>query len=94
MGKTLRGKKTEAFAQGEFVRAFSGFEAQAERRLAILNAAPSLEVLRALRSNRLESLHGNRAGQYSIRINQQWRICFEWSDGQVGPSNVDIVDYH
>lgn len=76
------------------MKAFSGFEAQAERRLAILNAAPSLETLRALPSNRLEALRGDRAGQYSIRINQQWRVCFEWPGGQNGPSNVEIVDYH
>ncbi|MCB1416331.1 MAG: type II toxin-antitoxin system RelE/ParE family toxin [Phyllobacteriaceae bacterium] len=90
----FRDRKTEAFARGGFVKAFSGFEAQAERRLAILNAAPSLETLRALPSNRLEALRGDRAGQYSIRINQQWRVCFEWPDGQNGPSNVEIVDYH
>ena len=76
------------------MKVFSGFEAQAERRLAILNAAPSLETLRALPSNRLEALRGDRAGQYSIRINQQWRVCFEWPGGQNGPSNVEIVDYH
>lgn len=91
---SYRDKKAETFARGGFVKAFSGFEAQAERRLAILNAAPSLDTLRALRSNKLEVLRGNRAGQYSIRINQQWRICFEWPDGQNGPSNVEIVDYH
>tara|TARA_R110002126_G_scaffold85058_1_gene206259 strand:- start:8462 stop:8746 length:285 start_codon:yes stop_codon:yes gene_type:complete len=91
---SYRGKKTPAFANGDFVKAFAGFEAQAERRLAILNAAPSLDTLRALPSNRLERLKGNRAGQYSIRVNQQWRICFEWPDGQAGPSEVEIVDYH
>lgn len=90
----FRDKKTESFAKGEFVKAFSGFEVQAERRLAILNAAASLETLRALPSNRLEALKGNRSGQYSIRINQQWRICFEWPEGDRGPSNVEIVDYH
>ncbi len=89
-----RDRRTERFAQGEFVKAFSGFEAQAAKRLAILNAAPSLETLRALPSNRLEGLKGARAGQYSIRINDQWRICFEWPDGQAGPSAVEIVDYH
>jgi len=89
-----RDKKTERFALGGFVKAFQGFEDQAAKRLAILNAAPVLDTLRALPSNRLEALRGNRAGQYSIRINQQWRICFEWSDGQSGPSNVEIVDYH
>jgi proteic killer suppression protein len=53
-----------------------------------------LDDLRALRSNRLEALKGDRAGQYSIRINMQWRICFEWPRGASGPSNVEIVDYH
>lgn len=91
---SYRDKKTEKFAQGEFVKAFQGFEDQAARRLSIMNAALSLGTLRALRGNRLEALKGDRAGQYSIRINQQWRICFEWPDGQTGPSNVEIVDYH
>ena len=68
------------------------FERQAARRLAILNAAPSLDTLRALPGNRLQALRGARKGQYSIRINQQWRICFAWSDR--GPSDVEIVDYH
>ena len=77
---------------GEFVKAFSGFEAQAAKRLAILNAAPSLETLRALPSNRLEALRGDRMGQYSIRVNDQWRICFEWRHNEA--YNVEIVDYH
>ncbi len=89
-----RDKKTERFAKGAFVRAFQGFEVQAAKRLSILSAATSLETLRALPSNRLESLRGDREGTYSIRINQQWRLCFEWLDGQSGPSNVEIVDYH
>lgn len=87
-------KRTERFAGGEFVRAFGGFEQQAARRLAILNAATSLDSLRALPGNRLEALRGDRAGQFSIRVNQQWRVCFEWVDGQPGPSAVEIVDYH
>lgn len=91
---SYRDRKTERFARGEFVKAFSGFEAQAAKRLAILDAAPSLDTLRALPSNRLEVLKGDRAGQHSIRINDQWRVCFEWLDGQVGPSAVEIVDYH
>ena len=91
---SYKDKRAEQFGQGEFVRAFQGFEQQAARRLAILNAAPSLDTLRALPSNRLEALRGDRAGQFSIRINQQWRICFEWPDGQLGPSSVEIVDYH
>ena len=86
-------KRTERFASGEFVKAFSGIETQAAKRLAILNAAPSLDALRALPSNRLEALKGDRAGQWSIRVNDQWRVCFEWPDGQAGPSAVQIVDY-
>lgn len=91
---SYRDKKTERFARGEFVKAFSGFEAQAAKRLAILNAAPSLEALRGLPSNRLEALRGDRAGQYSVRVNDQWRICFGWPNGQAGPSEVEVVDYH
>jgi proteic killer suppression protein len=91
---SYRGRRTERFANGEFVRAFQGFEDQAARRLSILNAALSLDTLRALSGNRPEALKGDRLGQYSIRINQQWRICFEWPAGQPGPSNVEIVDYH
>jgi proteic killer suppression protein len=89
-----RDKRTEAFANGEFVRAFQGFEKQASKRLDILGAATSREDLRALPSNNLETLNGDREGQFSIRINKQWRICFEWPDGEAGPSSVEIVDYH
>lgn len=91
---SYRDKRTAQFAQGLFVRAFQGFEDQAARRLSILNAAPSLDALRALPGNRMEALKGDRAGQYSIRINQQWRICFEWAVGAGGPENAEIVDYH
>lgn len=86
--------KTKRFAEGRFARDFQGFEQQASKRLAILDAAPSLRTLRGLPSNRLEVLRGTRKGQYSIRINRQWRICFEWPDNQPGPSGVEIVDYH
>ena len=89
---SYRAKKTERFAQGEFVKAFGGFEDQAAKRLTILNAAPSLDTLRTLPSNRLEALRGDRASQYSIRINDQWRICFVWTPA--GPAGVEIVDYH
>ncbi len=91
---SYRDRKTEQFASGEFVKDFQGFAQQAEKRLAILNAATSLNDLRGLPSNRLEALRGDRAGQYSIRINQQWRVCFEWSERGLGPRNVEIVDYH
>ena len=87
-------KRTERFASGELVKAFQGFEKQVEKRLSILNAAPSVETLRNLPSNHFEALRGTRAGQYSIRINQQWRICFVWSSGSPGPREVEIVDYH
>lgn len=86
-------KRTEMFAAGEFIAAFQGFERQAARRLAILNAAPSLDTLRVLRSNRLEVLRGDRKGQYSMRINEQRRICFGWPS-DLGPTDVEIVDYH
>ena len=94
MIQSYRDRRTERFASGEFVAAFQGFERQAERRLSILNAAPSLDTLRELRGNRLEYLRGHRAGEYSIRINRQWRICFTWYQGEPGPSDVEIVDYH
>ena len=89
-----RDRRTARFADGAFVPAFQGFEEQAAKRLSILNAAPSLDTLRTLPSNRLESLKGARDGQYSIRINRQWRICFMWPHGDPGPSGVEIVDYH
>ena len=87
-------KRTEAFARGVFVREFQSFDRQAYKRLDILDAATSLDDLRGLPSNRLEALCGDREGQFSIRINMQWRICFEWPAGASGPSNVEIVDYH
>ncbi len=76
------------------MRWFSGFERQGWKRLEILDAATGLDDLRALPSNRLEALHGDREGQVSIRINLQWRICFEWPEGAKGPTNVEIVDDH
>jgi len=91
---SYRDKRSDAFAGGSFVRDFQGFERQAWKRLQILDAATSLDDLRALPSNRLEALRGDRNGQYSIRINAQWRICFEWPIGAAGPENVEIVDYH
>jgi len=67
-------------------------EEQAQTRLIRLDSATSLEDLRALRGNRLEALSGNRKGQFSIRINDQYRICFNWE--AKGPSDVEITDYH
>ncbi len=94
MIKGYRDKKTRQFAQGERVKEFQSFKRQAEKRLEILDAAPTLESLRALPSNRFEVLRGDRNGQCSIRINQQWRICFKWGPNDDGPTMVEIVDYH
>jgi proteic killer suppression protein len=91
---SYRDHRTRGFADGRRVRGFQGFAQQAYRRLEVLDAAMNLDELKALRSNRLEALKGDRAGQFSIRINMQWRICFEWPRGAPGPSNVEIVDYH
>ena len=88
------GKRTRDFAAGKWVRAFSGIERAARLRLDRLEAATAITDLAALRGNRFEAFAGDRNGQYSIRINDQWRICFEWPDGAPGPSNVEIVDYH
>jgi len=89
-----RDKRTKEFADGEFVRQFQAFARQAYKPLDILAAATSLDELRSLPSNRLEALQGDRAGQFSIRINMQWRLCFEWPSGAEGPSQAEIVDYH
>jgi proteic killer suppression protein len=87
-------KRTRDFAGGRFVKAFSGFERSARMKLDRLEAAVSLGDLAALPGNRFEALLGDRKGQYSIRINDQWRVCFEWAAQSPGPSNVEIVDYH
>jgi toxin HigB-1 len=94
MIRSYREKDTGALAEGQRVRKWEPFRRQAEKRLRILDAANSLGDLAALNSNRLEALKGNRKGQYSIRINEQWRICFEWPNDARGPLNVEIVDYH
>jgi len=88
------GKRTRDFAAGKRVKAFSGIERPARLKLDRLDAATALGDLVVLPGNRFEALAGDRKGQYSIRINDQWRICFEWPDGALGPSNVEIVDYH
>lgn len=86
--------RTRRFAGGERIKAFSGFARQAEARLDRLDAAAGLTDLRNLPGNRLEALTGDRRGQFSIRINDQWRICFEWPSGSPGPTNVEITGYH
>jgi proteic killer suppression protein len=91
---SYRDKRTKDFAVGKRVKAFFGIERSARLKLDRLEAATGLKDLSALPGNRFEALAGNRKGQYSIRINDQWRICFEWPNGASGPSAVEIVDYH
>lgn len=90
---SYRDKRTREFAEGKRVKAFAGFDRKAEMKLDQLDAATTLRDLE-LPGNRLEGLKGDRKGQYSIRINDQWRICFEWPTGSRGPVHVEVVDYH
>ena len=91
---SYRGKRTSSFAAGRRVKAFSAIDRAAQLKLDRLEAVVSLTDLAALPGDRFEKLGGDRAGQYSIRINDQWRVCFEWPPGSVGPVNVEIADYH
>ena len=86
-------RKTEAFYEGRRIASFSGFARIASRKLDQLDAATTLGDL-TRPGNRLEALKGRRKGQWSIRINDQWRICFKWPEGSSGPTEVQIVDYH
>jgi toxin HigB-1 len=90
---SFRDRRTREFPGGKRIKAFAGFERQAEMRLDQLDSATSILDLN-LPGNRLEALKGARKDQYSIRINDQWRICFEWPKGTSGPVNVEIIDYH
>lgn len=92
MIKSYRCPETAALARGERVRRFEAVATVAQRKLRQLQIAGRLEDLRVPPGNRLESLKGDRSGQYSIRINDQWRVCFRWTDA--GAENVEIVDYH
>jgi proteic killer suppression protein len=92
MIRSFKDKKTEQFFAGESVKAFSRFKKQAERKLIMLDSAIELPDLQAPPSNRLEKPKGDRGGQRSIRMNDQWRICFVWKDD--GPHEVEIADYH
>ncbi|PIU53183.1 MAG: plasmid maintenance system killer protein [Deltaproteobacteria bacterium CG07_land_8_20_14_0_80_60_11] len=89
---SLRAKQTREFAAGKRGKAFAGFERQVEMKLDQLEAAISLVDL-DLPGNRLKALKGARQGQYRIRINDPWRICFEWPQWSPGPVKVEIVDY-
>ena len=87
-------KKTQDLYEGKRGKKFQAFERQAQRRLTILEAATCVEDLMRLPSNHFESLTGDRNGQYSIMINRQWRICFNWREDPPGAENVEITDYH
>ena len=92
MIRTFRRKDTERLFDDRFVPRFQAVERSARKKLEALNAASSLEDLRMIPGNRLEVLRGDRAGQFSIRINDQWRVCFRWVEGDA--HDVEIVDYH
>ena len=92
MIQNFRDAATRRFYDGERIKKFGQIEKAAARKLDMLSAAVTLDDLRSPPGNRLEALKGDRAGQYSIRINDQFRVCFEWTDQ--GPANVEIADYH
>ncbi len=91
---SYRDKRSRDFAAGKRVKAFAGIERSARLKLDRLEAAAVLKDLAVLPGNRFEALRGDRKGQFSIRINDRWRICFEWPEEMHGPSKVEIVDYH
>jgi len=90
--QSFRCADTERLFHREPVRRLKAIERQALRKLDMLDAAQDIRTLSTLPGNRLKRLRGDRKGQYSIRINDQWRVCFEWRDGHA--SEVEIVDYH
>jgi proteic killer suppression protein len=92
MIRTFASKDTEVLFSGTHVRRWVNIEAVARRKLVQLHAAATLDFLRVPPGNRLEALKGDRAGQHSIRVNDQFRVCFTWLDGDA--YNVEIVDYH
>jgi proteic killer suppression protein len=93
MIKNFRAKETEKVWRGEYSRRLpQDIQQVARRKLRMINNAQSLNDLRVPPANRLEALRGKRAGQHSVRINDQWRICFLWREGSA--LNVEIVDYH
>jgi proteic killer suppression protein len=92
MIKSFSCKETQTLFEGNSPRRFRAIQTVAERKLAQLDAAATLDFMRAPPGNRLEALLGNRKGQWSIRVNDQWRICFTFKNGDV--FDVEIVDYH
>ena len=94
MIKSFADKATQKLYEGGDPKDFRAFKAQAERKLQMLDSASQRDFLRTPPGNRLEKLTGSREGQYSIRINKQYRICFCWTDDQPNPTDVEITDYH
>ncbi|MDR2000192.1 MAG: type II toxin-antitoxin system RelE/ParE family toxin [Zoogloeaceae bacterium] len=92
MIRSCKCKDTQALFEGKCPRRWRAIRDVTERKLAQLDAAQTLDFLRSPPGNRLEKLSGDRAGQWSIRINDQWRVCFVWTNQ--GPADVEIVDYH
>lgn len=92
--RRYRDRNTERFASGERVKQFESFRMKAYEKLDLIESATTLGDLRHPPSNHFEKLVGDRIGQYSIRINRQWRLCFEWSDFTREAFNIEIVDYH
>ena len=92
MIKSFASRDTEKQFNDHRIGRFQSFERQARKRLMVLHAASSLEALMLNPGNKLHSLKGNRKGQYAISVNKQWRVCFEWHDGNA--YNVEIIDYH
>lgn len=92
MIRSFRDRATRRLWMGEEVKRFGSIKRQALRKLDMLHGARALADLRVPPANRLEALSGDRKGQHSIRINDRWRICFNWTTE--GPANVEIVDYH
>ena len=92
MIRSFRCQDTQGFFETGKLRRFASIATIAARKLVMLDAADTLDFLRSPPGNRLETLKGDRKGQYSIRINDQYRVCFRWTD--LGPTEVEIVDYH
>ena len=92
MIQSFKDNDTRRYFEGVRIARFYPFAAQAIRRLTVLDSSAALHDVAVLRSNHLEAMRDDRAGQYSVRVNAQWRICFRWTDD--GPRDAEIVDYH